>query len=486
MRNFVLNTTVELEKNTITENEFSLVTFQTNQAKTRYETKEGKQFLVVPCVMMTEGVHQGSMGALYYPESELSKTPAIWNHKPVVVYHPQFNGQSVSACDPIILETYRIGELYNTKWEDGKLKTECWIDEEKANKVDNRVIEAIQNGSMMEVSTGLFTDNEVIEGEWNGENYVSIARNYRPDHLAILPDQIGACSIEDGAGLLRNQQEDTPESRLAESLLKVFNELSHNEIWGELNGIIGDNAWVSDVYDNFFIYEVDEKMFYQDYEIMDEKVNLKGIAQEVEKIIQYRKNDGTLIGNIDLSENFFKKENEMERKKTVDALISNESTPWSEDDREMLMGLSDNKFAIIANEKEETTPAPEEKEVEEKEVEEKAPTDNKEVTLEQYINNAPEGLRDMLRSGLVAHQENKSKLIQKITANKKNTFTPEQLNGKSLDELRQLATLAEVEVSTPSYLPAALFAGQGEVASPSVNSEGVEALEAPVMNFEEK
>ena len=43
-------------------------------------------------------------------------------------------------------------------------------------------------------------------GDWNGKAYVGIARNYRPDHLAILPDMKGACSIADGAGLCRNHE----------------------------------------------------------------------------------------------------------------------------------------------------------------------------------------------------------------------------------------------------------------------------------------
>lgn len=36
----------------------------------------------------------------------------------------------------------------------------------------------------------------------------AVARNHRPDHLAILPDQVGACSLADGAGLIRNAWED--------------------------------------------------------------------------------------------------------------------------------------------------------------------------------------------------------------------------------------------------------------------------------------
>lgn len=407
---------VEFFKN----NQFSSITsnLEIKKVKTRYETFEGKQYLVVPCVMLTEGVHTGSMGSLYYPSQELSKIPSIWNSKPVVVYHPQFNGQSVSACDPIILEKYRIGELFNTKWEDGKLKTECWIDEEKTKQVDIRVLETIQNGKMMEVSTGLFTDNENAEGEWNGEKYQAIARNYRPDHLAILPDLKGACSIEDGAGLLRNI-----------SQLNKANEPNNS--------------------DHFILK--------------------KGIV--------------------------------MEKKSIVDGIISNEKSPWTEEDRDQLMALSDEKLVWISNEKkEELKPAPVAppvaSPVASPVVPPVVPAENKDnkdgkgkeepMTVEQYIANAPEGMRDMLSAGIRAHGEEKKKLIQTITENKRNPFTSEQLQAKGLEELKQLAQLAVVPTTPvkPS-IPAPMFQGMGEPAI--INTQKDEApLVMPTMNFSKK
>jgi len=169
----------------------------------RNDTMEGRNYIVTPMIMLLEGVHQGSGGPLYYPPEELSKTPVVWNHKPVVVYHPQVNGVGVSACMPDILTSRKIGVIMNTVFEDGKLKAEAWIDLDRAKAVDDRIVSAIENKAVMELSTGLFTDNENVEGEWRGEKYIAIARNYRPDHLALLPDIKGACSIEDGAGFLR-------------------------------------------------------------------------------------------------------------------------------------------------------------------------------------------------------------------------------------------------------------------------------------------
>jgi hypothetical protein len=170
---------------------------------------EGKDWLVAPAQMITEGVHNGSDGPIFYPASELAKLPSAWNHMPVVVYHPVENGQSVSARTPEQLTTRKIGVLMNTKW-DGKTKklgTETWLDPMRVAVVDNRVEKAIQENTMMEVSTGLYMTLEKKKGVWNGEEYESIAHELQPDHLALLPDQLGACSIADGAGFLRVNQE---------------------------------------------------------------------------------------------------------------------------------------------------------------------------------------------------------------------------------------------------------------------------------------
>lgn len=499
-------------------NQFSSLKFnlKAKKAQTRYETLEGKQYLVVPCVMLTEGVHEGSAGPLYYPAAELAKIPDVWNSKPVVVYHPELNGQGISACDPDVFKTRKIGMLFNTKWEDGKLKTECWIDEAKANEVDERVMEAIQNGQMMEVSTGLFTDNEYVEGEWNGETYTAIARNYRPDHLAILPDLVGACSIDDGGGLLRNMKISIESDEIDEEQIKrlidnfLKNELSHSDIRDKLNDKIRGNGnmdkWVIDIYDDFFIYEEGDKQYYQEYSIKDDEVKLLGLRKEAEKITQYQLSDGTMVGNNvkvekpilsnNLSTN--KKEKQMDREKVVDGLIGNEKSPWTEEDREMLMGLSDEKFAVVANQEDEKKDEPKKDEPkdepkkdepvaddktadEDETASEDAPTGN--MTVEQYIANAPKEIAEVLNSSLAAQKAQKAELIKKITANKRNPFTAEYLQTKKLEELQGIAQLADVPTPTDNEPAPPIFIGQGEPMANNQDAGGEEPLELPVMSF---
>jgi hypothetical protein len=177
-----------------------------------YATYRGHRYLVVPMVMLTEGVHEGSRGPLLYTNAEIERSPGLWNHKPVVIYHPQRNGRDVSACSPDVLEEYGVGYIFNASAPGAKLKAEAWLREDllSAHPKGREVMSNIMNGTLTEVSTGLFSDFVEEEGEWQGEAYVGTVRNMRPDHLAILPDQQGACSIADGAGLLRNKDHQEP------------------------------------------------------------------------------------------------------------------------------------------------------------------------------------------------------------------------------------------------------------------------------------
>ena len=86
----------------------------------------------------------------------------------------------------------------------------------------------------MEVSTGLFTENEEVHGEFRGKPYIAVARNYRPDHLAWLPDQIGACSLAAGCGTLKLNQakaEFKEPAKLKQLIDKILNASSTQNIF---------------------------------------------------------------------------------------------------------------------------------------------------------------------------------------------------------------------------------------------------------------
>lgn len=179
----------------------------------RKERLRGRDFTVANMSLIVPGVLSGSQGALLYPPEHVGRNVSDWNGMPLVVYHPVVNGMHVSARDPEILRESGIGEAYNAKF-DGTLQMEGWFDDLLTEAYDrklpaaNRIMPRVRTGKAIELSTGLFTERlDAPRGAvWNyadgrKANYDAIAINYRPDHIAILPDVKGACSIQDGCGV---------------------------------------------------------------------------------------------------------------------------------------------------------------------------------------------------------------------------------------------------------------------------------------------
>ncbi len=447
----------------------------------RHDEMEGRAYLVAPMIMMVAGVvDNGINGALLYSAEELSKAAGVWNSKPVVVYHPRD-----TACDPDILTNRGIGRIMNTRFEDGKLKAEAWIEVGRANEVDERVMEAIKNNSMMEVSTGLYCEVDKTPGTFEGKDYTAIVHNIRPDHLAILPDQTGACSIEDGAGLLRLNSKkeeltidittmiDNERKYLVEHKKRTYkyirnfisNELSHDDvrslIWSVLDDISTD-AFVEDVFDDFFIY-VDDGIFWrQGYSTANDTLTLVGEREQVTKVTEFRKLDGTV-----LNFRIYRKEIQMDKKTIVEGLISNKTTHWAEADREVLMNMKQDvleKMVPIKNEEKET-PAKEvktETKTENKEEKSEEVKNDKPQTVDEFLATAPKEIQETIQNSLKATNEQKDRLIELITKNEKNTFTKEVLKEKKLEELQAIANLACDAKEVEEAVTKNNFAGFGE------------------------
>lgn len=489
----------------VTNNSFQVFTSNFTADLTRKDTMEGKEYLVVPMVMMVEGVHQGSSGPLYYPDEELSKIPEIWNAKPVVVYHPEANGYSVSACSPEILTNRKIGVIMNTTYEDGKLKAEAWLDMDRIDGVDDRILPAIENNEMMELSTGLFTDIQDSEGEWEGEEYEGIAINYRPDHLAVLPDQIGACSMADGGGFLRvNSQNKNSlildvttmadeerkflsipqnDSRIFKAIQKsIQNEMSFDDtrqlLYSKLEASADkdDYPYILDVFDDYFIYESNGGLIKRNYTIKKGIVSFDGLPIAVKKEVNY----------VIMSE----RKVDMDKKKLVDSIIANENTLWKEADKEVLMSMEEsilNKMIPVENEEEVAEEAAEETAAEDETVqnEQVQVAEEKPVTLKEYIEKAPKEMQAVLTNGLRTYESEKKRLINVIMANDASTFTEDQLKAKDADELNIISNLMG---SNKGLNPESVntldlsFLGQAEVVS---NEDLGEPLELPKSTVEE-
>lgn len=190
-------------------------------AKVKRVSHGGRSYLVAPASLIVPGVLNGSDGALYYPPEEISRNVSAWDGVPLVVYHPLTeNGEPTSALDENgridrkVYERVGVGALRNTRY-DGRLVSEAWFDEEHTRNADvklfgpAKILPRLNAEQAIELSTGLHLEQDKRAGVCPKTNrsYDSSTRNYKPDHLAVLPDQRGACSVEDGCGVVVNAEE---------------------------------------------------------------------------------------------------------------------------------------------------------------------------------------------------------------------------------------------------------------------------------------
>jgi hypothetical protein len=170
--------------------------------KARRAVRNGRGYLVCGATLITEGVLNGSRGPGLYLAEELARHPAAWDDLPVVVQHPVVNGAQVSGRRPDVLDKHKVGRNYETAFSD-RLVANLWFDEEAVRRVEPALLGRLERGEKVELSTGLNLRHEPApEGAThNGQPYSWVARDLRPDHVAILPDREGACSVKDGCGV---------------------------------------------------------------------------------------------------------------------------------------------------------------------------------------------------------------------------------------------------------------------------------------------
>lgn len=481
--------------------------------KYRHEELEGRPHLVVPCTMLGEAVVSGSEGPVFYPKDVNAESTPMWDAQPIVVYHPKLNGKFVSAKKPQFFNSRKIGILFNTKHDD-MLRTECWFDEEKTKKVDERVYEAIVNNQGMEVSTGVGVDwTPVEEAEHNGVKYKKKAVKLKPDHLAILPDQIGAFSRAMGGGLFANMALEpeglqTVLTASARDLLSrcgvevIGNELSFSDTTRQLADLLSSTygekgrywrGWIEEVFSDYVVFRSEDGKCYKvGYKRSDGEVSLSGTPKVVTRVTSYE-----TVSNVS-------QEIPMDKAAYVNTLIGN---GWDESDREYLMGLDENRLKKIkpvtpvANQ---TTPPatppqtpPSTPPANPPQVPPTPPPPPRQVTVNEWLNDpsVPLPVRQAAQRQMQRDEEYKKTLVTSImAANTVAGFTEEFLLTKDIPELEGWARFAQSSVK-PQQIPMFQdtgFAGRILGTPPMVGNAGHGAppLEAPLgvpeLTFEAK
>lgn len=195
-----------------------LITLRSSIAtNTLREERIGRRaYLVAPVVAVVAGVLNGAL----LPVDEIDKLPDAWNGRPLVNDHPHSDDGYMSANAPGVLAGAWLGQVFGAYVEDDRLKGEAWFDLEMAESVPGGrdILHRLRRGEIVETSTAYWCRIEPTEGEYNGKPYSGIQRDIVPDHLAILPNAVGACSIKDGCGVGRINSLQCQEEQMAETV----------------------------------------------------------------------------------------------------------------------------------------------------------------------------------------------------------------------------------------------------------------------------
>ena len=435
---------------------------QRNSYTIQTETHQGVKHLIIPVVMMVEGVHDGSAGPVLHTQEEMAKFPASWDGIPVTVGHPLENGQPISANSPGVVDHAVVGRVYHTKMNNGRLKGEVWADVEKLKQASLLAYAYIMQQKPLEVSVGVFSDDELTPGQWETENYVAIAHNYRPDHLALLPDTPGACSWLDGCGIRVN----------TESLLEAV-EL----VTAELYSMDTQNTsyYLEQVYDDgTFIYRKresagSEAYYKRDYQIKDGAVIFGSEIIEVKKEVKYKK-ILTMKRTINVNK---KGGSTMEAR--VKELKTIAPSLYTEDDTEWLLKMEKgqiDKLIACAKSNVQLTTDKEKVEAEQVTANERTTALESEITelkkgtpqineeaalkilkdkvsdIKTFGEMLPPEMRGQFEYGQRLYDQHRTELVASIIANQaQKVWTPEKLANKDTSDLQDIANSIKPPVS---------------------------------------
>ena len=327
----------------------------------RREMLNGREHIVAPVRMLVPGVLNGSQGPGYYPPEEVAKNPTDWDHSPITINHPD----SGSARKKHVLNRQQIGVVLESKIhsKSGALQALGYFDIERTRQLSPAILQALENGESIELSTGL--NGTLVKAaagsNYKGKRYDFIVQNLKPDHLAILVDQQGACSIKDGCGV---NMENSKAKRLWNRAAAKFLALMGVPVTAVDTFTLYNRDWPQskrDKLDSADFAGPDKSFPITSQTDVDAAAKLVGHAADPEavkaKIKEIAKRKGLSVpkewetvsnSNTEELPIVAKKLVEADRKKLIDGLITNcgcsGAIKFSEDDRELLNDFSDERL----------------------------------------------------------------------------------------------------------------------------------------------
>jgi len=112
-------------------------------------------------------------------------------------------GQPVLAANDQVQDTLGLGHVENPSFDGEAIRADVAINADQAERMGGEatgVVNAMETGDPLDVSTQ-YVGAELPPGEYDGEHRAKAEAIVAPDSLAVLPNQDGQCSVEDGCGV---------------------------------------------------------------------------------------------------------------------------------------------------------------------------------------------------------------------------------------------------------------------------------------------
>ncbi|KID03546.1 phage protein [Hafnia alvei] len=280
-------------------NRVNVLTVVNSASNITTETIDGKPHIVVRGI--TPVVDDIVMNRKLYPAAEIEKAYNTLERNPMPLGHPKVDGKHVSARDVRAVNEYHVGAwLQNVSHKDGKVTGDMYVNRQYAESSDkgkrliNRLDDMLSgaNADPIHISTGLLYSGITANGESKGKKYNEIATNMMFDHVAVLLDEPGAGTPNEGVGIFVNSDGDEQQIEVAnladasdctrEGMLnktKFFFTNASNFSFDDIQRAISDKLregdiedkwlWPETVWPDSFIYQDGSKHLKQKYLIDD-------------------------------------------------------------------------------------------------------------------------------------------------------------------------------------------------------------------------
>ena len=167
---------------------------------TRREWLDDREYLVARVVPIVEGV----LNDFFISADEIAACLDSWSDLPLPVGHPKnAYGEYISGKSRAMV-AQSVGRFFEPMMDGPRLVGEAWLDIAKCTRLGGEaaeVLRRVEANEIVEVSTAFYPQTVFQQGVFNGTSYRGVHRNLCPNHLALLPNSIGACHAGMGCGI---------------------------------------------------------------------------------------------------------------------------------------------------------------------------------------------------------------------------------------------------------------------------------------------